>query len=44
MSGVSIPDIDKVFIEYVQLWQYNKVVANNVQCSCPFCEGKNIEI
>lgn len=32
MPGGSIPVYEKkVFIEYVQLWQYNKVIANKAQ-------------
>lgn len=33
MPGVSIPVFEKVFIEYVQLWQYNKVVPNEALCT-----------
>lgn len=43
MPGVSIPVFEKVFIEYVQLWQYNKVVANKAQCSSlSFYEQKKV--
>lgn len=33
MPGVTIPVSEKVFIVYVQLWQYNKDVLNETQCN-----------